>query len=82
MNNIKPLGDILKMTKEEQHQEMLGMIYDIHTEMTALSNIVNSLSGGNGQSRIRKISIISAIGVFAGSSIIGLIMGIINWLSG
>lgn len=75
---IKPLGDILKMSQKDQQQEMLGMIYDMHTEIRGLPCRID---GSCQPSRWRRISVISAIGVFAGSSVIGLIMGIINVVS-
>jgi hypothetical protein len=73
-----PLEDILKMDDRELRDWHTARLYDIGNTLDHLP----CRAGGDcpNPSRLRKVSIWSAIGVFAGSSVTGVVLGIMNWL--
>ena len=80
MSDKRTLEDILQMDEAELRRWHTARLYEIGQIIEALPCRTDSMTCG-APSRIRKWSIISAVGVFAGSSAIGLILGVINWMS-
>jgi hypothetical protein len=79
MADNRRLEDILKMDDRELRDWHTARLYEIGQIIEGLPCRTENMSC-NAPSRIKKVSIWSAVGVFAGSSVVGFVLGILNWL--
>lgn len=79
MADTRKLEDILRMDDAELRRWHTARLYEIGQIVEALPCRTENMTC-TAPSRLKKLSVWSAIGVFAGSSVIGLVLGIINWL--
>lgn len=81
MPDKRTLEDILKMDDAQLRRWHTARLYEIGNILDGLPCRTEN-GACTAPSRVKKLSIWSAVGVFAGSSVVGLVLGILNWLGG